>query len=415
MSFTVRLILILVILLALEFYFIKKITGSLKFLSPGISKKKIKIPVTIGLIIFNLYPFLGIAFWIYARITQNDNITAPENWALDYLIIFPFWIIILTIVQSILFLLPFDLLKGLLYPLYKKYKLLIRKFETRYIIAVVVFFSLYVPARIIYDFNSVSIRPVEYFKKNLPADLEGFKITLISDVQADRFTNGSRLENYISKVNETKPDLILVAGDVITNTPKYINTAAEAFGKMKSKYGIYSCVGDHDNWAYRYDTPRSRREITEALKKYNTEMIDNENKHIKIKNSEIGITFITYTYTTQIDSAQLDSLTENFADADLKIFLTHQPRPELIEKAHENNYDLMFAGHTHGGQLTFLFPFFNPSVTHIETNYVKGDFRFGDMLMIVTRGLGMSLAPVRYNATPEITVIQLTGKNPAEK
>ena len=408
MSFTLRLILILVILLALEFYFIKKITGSLKFISPDISKKKIKIPVTIGLIIFNLYPFLGIAFWIYARVTQNDSIAAPENWMLDYFIIFPFWIIILTIVQSILFLLPLDLLKGLLYPVYKKYKSKIRKFETRYIIAVVLFFSIYVPARVVYDFNSVSIRPVEYFKENLPADLEGFKITLISDVQADRFTNGSRLNNYIDMVNETNPDLILVAGDVITGTPKYINTAAKALGKLKAKYGVYSCVGDHDNSAYRYDTPRSLREIKAALNKFDVKMIDNKNKHIKIGNAEIGITFITYTYTTQIDSARLDSLTKNFDDADLKIFLTHQPRPELIEKARKKNYDLMFAGHTHGGQLTFLFPFFNPSVTHIETNYVKGDFRFDNMLMIVTRGLGMSLAPVRYNATPEITVIKLT-------
>jgi predicted MPP superfamily phosphohydrolase len=43
----------------------------------------------------------------------------------------------------------------------------------------------------------------------------------------------------------------------------------------------------------------------------------------------------------------------------------------------------------------------------IETNYIRGDFWFGDMLMIVTRGLGMSLAPIRYNSTPEITLITL--------
>jgi len=44
----------------------------------------------------------------------------------------------------------------------------------------------------------------------------------------------------------------------------------------------------------------------------------------------------------------------------------------------------------------------------IETKYIRGNFWFGDMLMIVTRGLGMSLAPVRYNSTPEITLIKIT-------
>lgn len=409
MSFTIRLILILVILLAIEFYFIKKITGSIKFLKPGVAKKKIRIPVTIGLIIFNLYPFIGIGFWIYARMAQDSSLSAPENWALDYFIIFPFWIIILIIVQTLLFLLPVDLLKGLLYPVYKKFKRTIRKFETKYILALVIFFTIYVPARVIYDFNMVSTRPVEFAKENLPEELEGFRITLISDVQADRFTNGSRLDNFIEKTNATDPDLILIAGDVITGTPKYIRTAADALGRLKAKYGVYTCVGDHDNWAYRFDTPRSRREIKAALLEKNVPMLDNENKIIKIgDSSSIGISFITYTYSKQIEKDELDSLTEHIGDENLKIFLTHQPRPQLISKAVEEHYDLIFAGHTHGGQLTFLFPFYNPSITNIETNYVKGDFWFGNTLMIITRGLGMSLAPLRYNSTPEVTVINLT-------
>ena len=408
MSFTIRLIVILVVLLAIEFYFVKKITGSLKNIFPGIAKKNIKIPVFIGLILFNLYPFLGIGFWIYARITQNNSITAPESWVLDYFIIFPFWIITLIIVQTLLFFLPIDILKGLLYPLYKKHKPNIKKYEARFIFALIIFFSIYVPVRVIYDYNIISVRSVEYVKDNLPQELDGFKITLISDVQADRYTNSRRLNNFIKTANETNPDLLLIAGDVITGSPKYISTAADALGKLESKYGVFSCVGDHDNWAYRYDTPRSLREIKAALINKNIPMLDNENLSITVGDSaSIGISFITYTYTNQIDNSVLDSLTNNIDDTDIKIFLTHQPRPHLFNKAVEKKYNLIFAGHTHGGQLTFLFPFFNPSITHLETNYVKGDFWFGNTLMVVTRGLGMSLAPVRYNSTPEVTVIKL--------
>jgi len=411
MSFSLRLILILIILLAVEFYFIKKITGSLKFINPGISRKKIKIPLTAGLIFFNLYPFLGTALWIYARATQNDAITAPENWLLDYFIIFPFWIITLIIFQTLIYFLPIDLLKLIFYPLYKKYKTIIRKYESRFILTVAAFFFVYVPARVVYDYNFVSVRPVEYFRENLPAELEGFKITLIADTQADRFTDETRLNNFIEKANSTDPDLILIAGDVITGTPKYINTAAEALGKLKAEHGVYSCVGDHDNWAYRYDTPRSRREIKEALNEQKVQMLHNENVIIGVGDtSKIAVSFITFTYSEKIEETALDSLLNVFDKEQIKILLTHQPRPEIFNKAVEKKYNLIFAGHTHGGQLTFLFPFFNPSITHIETNYVKGDFWFGNTLMIISRGLGMSLAPVRYNSTPEVTVIKLTGK-----
>ena len=76
--------------------------------------------------------------------------------------------------------------------------------------------------------------------------------------------------------------------------------------------------------------------------------------------------------------------------------------------------DLYLAGHTHGGQISFVFPFVQFTPTMFETRYIRGDFWFDNpgkpgtsMLMVVTRGLGMSLAPIRYNSTPEVTLIVL--------
>lgn len=90
--------------------------------------------------------------------------------------------------------------------------------------------------------------------------------------------------------------------------------------------------------------------------------------------------------------------------------LTHQPQEFLINSAVKNNYDLFLAGHTHGGQITLIFPFIQLTPTLFETTYIKGDFYFNDMLAIVCGGLGMSLAPVRYNSTPEIVLITLKNK-----
>ena len=136
-------------------------------------------------------------------------------------------------------------------------------------------------------------------------------------------------------------------------------------------------------------------------------MINNEQRTININGAKISIAFITNTYVEKINETIFDNVVAVGLRGDLKILLVHQPSNFLVEKAKENNFNLLLAGHTHGGQVTFLFPFKNLSPTLIETKYVRGDFHFGNLLMVVTRGLGMSLVPLRYNSTPEVTIIMI--------
>jgi predicted MPP superfamily phosphohydrolase len=410
MSFILRIALALLIIILIQFYFSKKITDSIIFLFPKTSPKKIKKVIRLILVIINIYPVYLLFLWAYSTITQQGRPQLPENFFFDYLIMYPFWISAFIILQSIIYLLFADLIKLLVLPVYKKYKEKIKPVETRIILGIIVFFIIYVPARIIYDYNSVSVRIVEYTKENLPDQLNDFNLVFISDIQADRYTDNKRLDRFITRVNSLNPDLVLIAGDLVTSTPDYIDLSASYIGKIKSKYKVYSCVGDHDNWAYRGFSERSINEITAALKKYGAEMINNGNRKINVKGAEIGITFVTNTYVEFINEEMLNNLTNGEKHSDLNIFLTHQPRYNLIENAYNNNYDLMLAGHTHGGQITFLFPFIYLSPTLFETKYVRGDFYFDDMLLVVTRGLGMSLVPIRYNSTPEIVLIKLKKK-----
>lgn len=359
--------------------------------------------------LLNLFPVLAIGYWIYVLITGQIDTIPPQSHLFDYLFVYPFWISILVMIQSLMFIIPADLIRLIFFPFYKKSKDRWNKYIAYYTALITCVFLIYVPARIIYDYNSVEISDYEYVSEDVTESLDGFKITLMADMQADHYTDESRLEKFIETVNSTDPDLILIAGDMITNTPLYIDLAAEYIGRLHAEYGVYSCVGDHDNWAYRSDTKKSLREITSALNKFSVPMIDNENRIIKVNSDSIGVTFITNTYVERVPVELMEELT-SANHVDFKIFLTHQPREYLIKKAHEKNYNLYFAGHTHGGQITFLFPFFNPSVTHIETHYVKGDFWFDDMMMVVTGGLGMSLAPIRYNSTPDVSVITLRKK-----
>lgn len=401
-----RILIGVVLLFLVEYYFIKRCKWLVRYTFPKFDLKKFKIWQIVFLVFINLYPAVLIITTLYRLFTEN-RISSPETFLFDYLFVYPFWILFIFMFQTGIYFAVVDILKLVLYPIYKKRKEKINSYVARAMFLILVFFAVYVPIRIIYDYSNVSLRIVEYEEKDLNADLEGFKIAFVADIQADKYTDEDRLLRFIDVVNSAEPDIILIAGDLITSTPDYIDKSADFVGQMKSKYGVYTCIGDHDNWAYREDTPRSIKEITEALAKRGVQMIDNSKREIKIGNSDLCITFITNTYVETIDEKTLDSLTYNNAGCDFKIFLTHQPRGYLIDKAVEKNYDLFLAGHTHGGQITLLFPFVYITPTMFETKYIRGDFWFDDMLLIVTRGLGMSLAPIRYNSTPEVTLITL--------
>lgn len=400
-----RVLIGVVVLFVLEYYFTRKVNRVFKTLFPEYPRKKKYIIIFSFLTLLNLYPVILIFNAIYAAITKQ-SVAFPQNIFADYFLLYPFWVLIILILQVSALFFFIDLLKLVFYPLYKKHKHKLYRVQVKIFLALTLFFLIYIPARIIYDFNSVEIRNIDYKKNNLPEEFDGFKVAFISDVQADRYTDENRLKRYIDKINEATPDLVLIAGDVITSSPDYIETAAEYIGKIKSTHGTFSCVGDHDNWAYRQDYVRSLREITEALNQYKVEMPDNELHYIEKDSSRIGIAFLTHNYVTEISETTLQNIASS-NKAEFKIFLTHQPQEFLIDSAVKNNYDLFLAGHTHGGQITLVFPFIQLTPTLVETRYIKGDFYFNNMLAIVCGGLGMSLAPVRYNSTPEIVLITL--------
>jgi len=399
MSFVLRIIIVFLLVYLLEFYFLRKLVTSFTYVLSRINWKRYKIPLITLLVFLNLYPFCLLLFYIKGSVFPDNRLT-------DYLLVFPFWGYALIVIQTSLFFVFLLAIKGILYPVFKKNKSEYRDYEYKIVFILILYFSLYIPARIIFDYNTVSVRNVTIKKHNLNPALNNFRLVFISDIHADRHTGNKRLANYVHKVNMLHPDLVLIGGDLISSTPQYIETAAEYMGMIKSKYGVYSCRGDHDHWAYRPDTQKSIEAVTDELEKYNVHMLSNENKILDTNGIKMLISFVTYTYPEKIGKEELDNLL-SVKKQDFNIVLAHQPEGGIPQEASEKKYDLMLAGHTHGGQITFMFPFFNLSPTLIETKYVRGNFQIGNMFLIVTRGLGMSLVPFRLNSTPEITCITL--------
>jgi len=287
----IRLLFGITLLAVVEIYFIKNLELAVKNFFPAFHQKQYKIIKRIFLVWVNVYPLVLIAIFVYFAIT-SEYVTQPFNKVLDYMFIYPFWAGFILMVQTTIYFIIVDLIKLIAYPFIKKHKAVFLKWQSSFILLLISFFLVYIPIRVAYDYNEVSVREVEFKKENLPYSLNNFKIVFISDLQADHYTDEVRLENFVNIINSLNPDLILIAGDLVTTGPDFIDISAKQVGRLEAKYGVYSCIGDHDNWAYRNDTKRSIAEITDALLKNNVEMIDNGKRDINIGGSTIGITFI---------------------------------------------------------------------------------------------------------------------------
>ncbi len=403
MRFIVAVFLIIIFLFLTELYFFKRLLPGAKLIA-----KKIKIPkkyFTVLIIFINLYPTFLIIYFFISKLSNFSFFTLPNGFLIDWFLVYPFWISLIIIIQTDLVLILLDILQAAVRLLNKnKDELNVLFQKIRF--AFFVIFLLYVPVRIVYDYYSVDVTHITFEKGSLPKALDGFKIALISDIHADRYTDKSRIGSYVNKVNSEKPDLILIAGDIISRGNKYIQSAAQSLSKLNAAYGVYSCVGDHDNWAYRRNYKRSLKEVKSALAAAGIQMLDNKIIFIPVDSAKIQVSFATNNYVSKIAEKDLGKLKID-STADITIFLTHQPRERLILFASEQCYDFYFCGHTHGGQITFLFPFYNLTPTLLETPFTRGAYQVNSLFVYVVRGLGMSIAPIRYNSAPEILVLTL--------
>ena len=163
MPFAVKVILVLISVFVLEFYFVKRVLKSIRFLFPQISETKIKISKWFLLILINTYPILAIISWISVYLTNSGYFAPPENFFFDYFILYPFWIGTMLIVQATLFFILFEILFLLLIPLVNEKN---KRIKIKSIVFFLVFGAtlIYVPIRTIYDYNSVEIRETLYKK-----------------------------------------------------------------------------------------------------------------------------------------------------------------------------------------------------------------------------------------------------------
>lgn len=274
-------------------------------------------------------------------------------------------------------------------------------FLSYFIIIITLVTAFYTGARLIWHTYTIGEDMLTYeLVSDNGAEFEPLTIVHISDLQADQYTGERKLMRYVDEVNRANPDVVVFSGDLITSGTDYIEIGANALGRINSKYGVYAVIGDHDYWA-------DQERVTEALENRGVTVLRDENIWIQHGEALLKLTGLTEIYSRKVDSDRLSDLLEEDLGEELKIVISHQSTNRLLNQSKETGVHLLLAGHTHGGQIRIPVFFYPVTAVRSETKYVKGNWLLNGMLLNINSGLGFTLAPVRYNAPAEVSVISV--------
>ncbi len=224
--------------------------------------------------------------------------------------------------------------------------------------------------------------------------LQGIKLVFAGDFHVKPYQE-KRLKYVVDKINAQNPDIVLFIGDYVNMHDEVmsypISKTAKELSKIKTKHGIYTVLGNHDYF-------REGKKIKKALNDVGIVVLENRCREVTINGKNVYIAGIEDLITgfPNINRALRHAKNPT-------ILLSHQPDiyPEVPERV-----NLTLAGHTHGGQV--VLPFIGPLIvpSKFGAKYASGYFDEQGRKMIVTKGIGTSILPLRFNCNPEIIVIE---------
>jgi len=323
---------------------------------------------------------------------------------LDPLFLYPIWFALIVSVELLALFLLLDII-GLISRLFPRRHESVRKALAYARITIVAIAVVYVPCRVLFDTLLVEDAEARLSMPGLPQELEGLRITLVGDIQVDRFTGQGKVGRVHSIVSGRKPELLLSSGDLVTRGREYLGEAREAICGMAGSVASVAVMGDHDHWSAPGDLRAMQQECGWTF-------LENQHDMLAYRGRTILVSGVTHIYSDRLPGSALREFLNAAPHADLRILLVHQPAEELVQLAADAGYDLVLAGHTHGGQIVFhaLGMPLTPSMR--ETKYYRGYHRVGETHVVVTRGVGLTLAPVRYHARAEVTTVTLHAAAP---
>ncbi len=274
---------------------------------------------------------------------------------------------------------------------------------------VATFLSLAVLATVLWTLwgnTALTRSDVSVSSQRLPHEFDGFVIAQISDLHDAVL--GEENGDVVETVLAAKPDLIVLTGDMVDARRGDIARSVSLIAKLVQIAPTYYVNGNHEA-ALTWNEYHS---FTKAMKEAGARVLEDECVYLSRGNASIRLIglndlgFIKGSVSEKIGA--LETSLGNLMQWDDCFTLVLAHRPELIESYAACGADVVFCGHAHGGQvrLPLLGGVYSPGQGFFP-KYDAGLFISGSTQMVVSRGIGNSNFPLRFNNRPEVVIVTL--------
>lgn len=229
-------------------------------------------------------------------------------------------------------------------------------------------------------------------------ELQGpVRLVLMSDIHvAGPDMPPHRLARIVERVNRLQPDLVLIAGDFVSDKRSRSRTysvtdAVAPLRKLKARLGVIAVLGNHDHW-------RDAQAMRWQLRRAGLRVLDND----AVRTGPLTIGGVDDPFTGHDQLARTIRMMR--AKPPPYILLSHSPD---IFPGVPDDVSLTLAGHTHCGQIRLPWIGAVSTMSAYGERYACGMVKEQGRTLIVSAGLGTSILPIRLGAPPDLWAIEL--------
>jgi len=246
--------------------------------------------------------------------------------------------------------------------------------------------------------NDFHVRELDVPIPELPRDLDGLRILQLSDIHLSAFLSESELARVVDAAMQTRPHLAVITGDLISSRNDPLDACIRQLARVRADAGVFGCMGNHERYAKAEDYTQ------QAAARRGIRFLRSEAQALRFGNATLNLAGVDH-QSKAGGHRYLVGAEQLVQPGSVNVLLSHNP--DVFPVAASQGYNLMLAGHTHGGQVTIEILDQSVNPARFFTPYVYGLYRSGGASAYVTRGIGTIGIPARIGAPPEISVLRL--------
>ena len=230
---------------------------------------------------------------------------------------------------------------------------------------------------------------------NLPPAFDALRVAFLTDLHHGPFTALPFVVNAVRATLALQPDLVVLGGDYCLREAKYIRPVFEVLSELHAPLGVFGVLGNHD---YAHGISETRAGMRAA----GVDELTNRGVWLRRGGGRVRLGGVDDLWWGEPDAgAALGDVTPS----DACVLVSHNP--DFAETLRDRRAGLVLSGHTHGGQV-WVPGMRNPFIpSRYGDKYRRGVVDAPATRVYVSRGLGSTGLPVRYNCPPELTLLTL--------